>query len=149
MFKITYEPIAVNELIEHVLHNNVGAIQTFIGTVREMTHGKQTLRLEYHAYESMAVKMLERIGKEIEGKWPGTTVAITHRLGTLAIQEIAVVIAVSSPHRQASHEATSYAIERIKEVVPIWKKEYWADGSFWVGDQLEQNAYHEKEGHHG
>ncbi|MBM7631908.1 molybdenum cofactor biosynthesis protein MoaE [Geomicrobium sediminis] len=149
MFNVTNEPIDVNELIEQVLHNNVGAVQTFIGTVREMTHGKQTLQLEYHAYESMAVKMLERIGAEIQEQWPHTTVAITHRLGTLAIQEIAVVIAVSSPHRQASHEATAYAIERIKQIVPIWKKEYWADGSFWVGDQLEQNAYPEKEENHG
>ncbi|AIC95697.1 MULTISPECIES: molybdenum cofactor biosynthesis protein MoaE [Shouchella] len=141
MYELTKEPIQVQAAIDQVLDRNCGAITTFIGTVRELTHGKKTIRLEYHAYESMAIKMLHKIGKEVEERWPGTTIAITHRLGVLDISDIAIVIAVSSPHRKAAYEGNEYAIERIKELVPIWKKEHWEDGTEWVGDQLEQQAY--------
>ena len=93
------------------------------------------------AYEPMAVKKLEQIGQEIEEKWSGSKVAITHRVGKLDITDIAVVIAVSTPHRADSYEANRYAIERIKQIVPIWKKEHWEDGQEWIGDQLEKVAY--------
>lgn len=83
---------------------------------------KKTLYLEYEAYVPMAVSMLAQIGKEINEKWPGTAAAITHRIGRLDISDAAVVIAVSSPHRKAAYEANEYAIERIKQIVPIWKK---------------------------
>lgn len=141
LFSISSRPLDPAELIKKVEHRNCGAITTFIGTVREMTHGKKTLRLEYQAYEKMAVKKLEEIGSEIEEKWPGAITAITHRTGMLDISDIAVVIAVSSPHRKAAYEANEYAIERIKEIVPIWKKEYWEDGTKWIGDQLENTSY--------
>ncbi|GAE93982.1 molybdenum cofactor biosynthesis protein MoaE [Gracilibacillus boraciitolerans JCM 21714] len=85
--------------------------------------------------------MLMQIGKEIQEKWQGTKVAITHRIGSLDISEVAVVIAVSSPHRKAAYQANEYAIERIKEIVPIWKKEQWEDGESWMGDQLENKRY--------
>jgi molybdopterin synthase catalytic subunit len=141
VFQLTNKPIDVQQVINQVTDRNCGAIATFIGTVREFTNGKKTVRLEYIAYESMAEKMLKRIGAEINERWPGTNVAIVHRLGLLDISEAAVVIAVSSPHRQAAYEANAYAMERIKAMVPIWKKEIWEDGSSWIGDQLETKRY--------
>lgn len=140
-FQITNEPIIIQEIVDKVVDRNAGAINTFIGTVREMTKEKKTLYLIYEAYESMAVKKLEQIGREIEERWPKTKIAITHRVGKLEITDIAVVIAVSTPHRADSYEASRYAIERIKEIVPIWKKEHWEDGTLWMGDQLEKKAY--------
>lgn len=141
MYELTKNPIQIQDVIDKVMDRNCGAVATFLGTVRELTHGKKTIRLEYHAYETMATNMLQRIGEEVQSKWPGTKVAITHRLGVLEISEIAIVIAVSSPHRKAAYEGNEYAMERIKEMVPIWKKEYWEDGSKWIGDQLEQQSY--------
>jgi len=140
-FEITNEPIIIQEIVDKVVDRDAGAINTFIGTVREMTKDKKTLYLIYEAYEAMAVKKLEQIGREIEERWPKTKIAITHRVGKLEITDIAVVIAVSTPHRADSYEASRYAIERIKEIVPIWKKEHWEDGTLWMGDQLEKKAY--------
>ncbi|AXF56939.1 molybdenum cofactor biosynthesis protein MoaE [Salicibibacter kimchii] len=145
LFNLTWEPIEVQQVIDKVVDRNCGAIATFIGTVREMTAGKKTLKLEYQAYEPMAVKTMAQIGEEAQRKWPGTNVAITHRLGTLGISDIAVVIAVSSPHRPPAYEANAYIMERIKEMVPIWKKEFWEDGTRWIGDQRETTSYDEEE----
>lgn len=140
-FEISKDPIDIQSVIDKVVQRNAGAITTFIGTVRELTKGKKTLFLIYEAYESMAVKKLEQIGAEIKERWPGAQVAITHRVGRLDITDIAVVIAVSTPHRADAYEANRHAIERIKEIVPIWKKEHWEDGEEWIGDQLEKVAY--------
>jgi len=141
LFKIVRHPISVEDVTNQVSRRDAGAITLFIGTVREFTKEKRTLSLEYQAYESMAVKMLSQIGEEIKHKWPDTWVAITHRIGKLEITDIAVVIAVSSPHRKNAYQANEYAIERIKQIVPIWKKEFWEDGTMWVGDQLETTEY--------
>ncbi|WP_129688355.1 molybdenum cofactor biosynthesis protein MoaE [Gottfriedia acidiceleris] len=143
LFNIVDTPIVVEEVSNKVKSRNAGAITVFIGTVRELTKGKKTLSLEYQAYESMAVKKLAQIGDEIKQKWPEAIVAITHRVGRLEISDIAVVIAVSSPHRKVAYEANEYAIERIKQIVPIWKKEFWEDGTMWIGDQLENTPYQE------
>lgn len=140
-FLITTDKISVEEVIAKVVHPHAGAINTFIGTVRELTHGKRTLYLEYQAYESMAEKKLAQIGAEIAERWKDVRVAITHRIGRLEITDAAVVIAVSTPHRNDAYEASRYAIERIKEIVPIWKKEHWENGEVWVGDQLETVSY--------
>lgn len=140
-FEISKEPLDTQSIINKVVQREAGAITTFIGTVRELTGGKKTLYLIYEAYESMAVKKLEQIGCEIEERWPGAKVAISHRVGKLEITDIAVVIAVSTPHRADAYEANRYAIERIKEIVPIWKKEHWEDGEEWIGNQLETVAY--------
>lgn len=140
-FAISKEPIDIQEVIQKVVAREAGAITTFIGTVRELTAGKKTLYLVYEAYESMAVKKLEQIGAEIKERWSGAEVAITHRVGRLDITDVAVVIAVSTPHRADAYEANRYAIERIKEIVPIWKKEHWEDGQEWIGNQLETKAY--------
>ncbi|MGP4106656.1 molybdenum cofactor biosynthesis protein MoaE [Virgibacillus sp. L01] len=140
-FWITNKPIQINNCIEKVVRAEAGAVNTFIGTVREFTKGKRTLYLEYQAYQAMAEKKLAQIGDEINDKWNDAETAIVHRIGHLDISDIAVVIAVSTPHRNDSFEASRYAIERIKEIVPIWKKEHWEDGTKWVGDQKEQTTY--------
>jgi molybdopterin synthase catalytic subunit len=143
LFEIVKDPISIEKITNKVIRSEAGAITTFVGTVREFTYGKRTLSLEYQAYEKMAVKMLEQIGDEINDKWNGAKVAISHRIGKLEISEIAVVIAVSTPHRKDAYEANEYAIERIKQIVPIWKKEIWEDGESWIGDQLEKTHYPE------
>lgn len=140
-FEIAKETIDIQSVINKVVRRDAGAITTFIGTVRELTNGKKTLFLIYEAYEAMAVKKLKQIGQEIEERWEGSNVAITHRVGRLDITDVAVVIAVSTPHRADAYEANRYAIERIKEIVPIWKKEHWENGEEWMGNQLETVAY--------
>ncbi|MBP3039206.1 molybdenum cofactor biosynthesis protein MoaE [Bacillaceae bacterium Marseille-Q3522] len=139
--EITKEPIQIQAVIDKVIQRNAGAITTFIGTVREFTNGRKTLYLVYEAYESMAVKKLSQIASEIESRWNSAKVAISHRTGKLGISDIAVIIAVSTPHRADAYEANRYAIERLKEIVPIWKKEYWEDGEEWIGNQLGTAAY--------
>ena len=141
LFEIIDQPIDVEKVRQKVEDRNAGAITVFIGTVREMTKGKKTLRLEYQAYPSMAIKMFEQIAREIKERWPDAKIAITHRVGRLDISDVAVVIAVSSPHRKIAYEANEYAINRIKQIVPIWKKEHWEDGTEWIGDQLENVPY--------
>lgn len=141
LFEITEEPVQVEHLIQKVERREAGAITTFIGAVREWTNGKRTIYLAYEAYEPMAVKMLAQIGGEVQSKWPDTEIAITHRIGELSISDVAVAIAVSAPHRKAAYEANEYAIERIKQIVPIWKKEHWEGGETWIGDQLENVPY--------
>ncbi|MGZ6525548.1 MAG: molybdenum cofactor biosynthesis protein [Tumebacillaceae bacterium] len=134
-FAITEQPLTADEVIAKVRNPLCGAINVFVGTVRELTNGKQTIHLEYEAYVPMARKSMEQIAEEIEQKWPGTVVAMSHRIGKLEIEDAAVVIAVATPHRAASYEAGRYAIERLKEIVPIWKKEVWSDGTQWMGHQ--------------
>ncbi|HDR6315882.1 molybdopterin (MPT) converting factor, subunit 2 [Bacillus cereus] len=140
-YEVIDTPISIEEVTNKVIRRECGAVATFIGTVREFTKGSRTLYLEYVAYKSMAEKQLKRIGTEVGEKWPGTNVAITHRIGTLQISDLAVVVAVSTPHRKAAYEANEYIMERIKQIVPIWKKEFWEDGESWIGDQLEKTAY--------
>ncbi|SET05785.1 molybdenum cofactor biosynthesis protein MoaE [Paenibacillus sp. NFR01] len=143
LFEITEQPIVPEEVSNKVLRREAGAVTLFLGTVREFTQGKRTLRLEYAAYPAMAIAQLERIGQEVQERWPDTLIAVTHRIGKLEIADIAVVIAVSSPHRKAAYEANEYVIDRIKQIVPIWKKEVGEDGTEWIGDQLNQQAYPE------
>lgn len=143
-FWLTDQPIDLNDVISKVMRPEAGAISTFTGIVREFTKGKRTLFLEYQAYIPMAEKKLAEIGKEIEERWGDVETAIVHRVGQLDISDVAVVIAVSTPHRADAFAASRYAIERIKEIVPIWKKEHWEDGTKWIGDQREQKSYAEK-----
>lgn len=134
-FEIVTEAINPQIYADFVLRPEAGAVTLFTGHVREWTKGVRTLHLSYEAYVPMAEKKLAQIGEEIEQRWEGTKVAIAHRIGELQISDIAVVIAVSSPHRKTAYEANEYAIERIKEIVPIWKKEIWEDGEEWIGGQ--------------
>ena len=137
-FEVTVNPIEIQRYTDAVLHPGAGAVVVFTGHAREWTNGVRTLYLSYEAYVAMAEKKMAEIGEEIASRWPGTKAAMAHRIGKLEISEIAVVIAVSSPHRKAAYEANEYAIERIKQVVPIWKKEAWEDGEEWIGEQTKK-----------
>ncbi len=134
MFEITREPISMDDVAARVNRPNCGAIVTFAGVVRGITGDQETQYLEYEAYKEMAEQMLARIGEEIKARWPKIEeVAIVHRVGRLEVGEPSVVIAVSSPHRgDGVFEACRYAIERLKAIVPIWKKEVLTTGAHWV-----------------
>jgi molybdopterin synthase catalytic subunit len=112
-----------------------GALVTFVGTVRDNARGQTVVALDYEAYPAAAEKMLARICAEMRERWPIIGAAIEHRTGRLEIGEASVVIAISSAHRDASFAAAAYAIERIKEIVPIWKKEFYAGGATWIGSE--------------
>ncbi|MGN7167211.1 molybdopterin converting factor subunit 1 [Paenibacillus cellulositrophicus] len=135
LYCITDQPLSVDEVTSKVLDDNHGATLSFVGTTREMTGEQRTVHLEYDAYIPMALAQLELIGREISERWPGTRCAISHRIGTVDVKEISVIIAVSTGHREACYEASRYAIEKLKQSVPIWKKEIWEDGSEWKGHQ--------------
>jgi molybdopterin synthase catalytic subunit/molybdopterin converting factor small subunit len=135
-YSIVEQPIDVNRVISQVYHPDHGAAIAFVGTTREWTAGQRTLTLEYEAYVPMAEAGLAQIGEEIAARWPGTLTAIAHRIGSVRIGEISVVIAVSSSHRADAYESSRYAIERLKQKVPIWKKEVYEDGTEWKGHQM-------------
>ena len=128
MVEITEQPLDHAALIERVRHNNAGAVCTFLGTVREMTGDRQTIVLDYEAYPEMALKKMAELEAEARLRWPLIDAAIVHRVGRLGLGEISVVVAVSCPHRGDSFEACRWLIDTFKEIVPIWKRETWADG---------------------
>jgi MoaE-MoaD fusion protein len=130
------EGIDASALVRHVRCPGDGAIVTFDGCVRNQSHGRATLYLEYEAYESMALAKLREIATDMHGKFAIDRVAIAHRLGRLEIGETSVFIAVSAPHRPAAFEACRYAIDTLKRTIPIWKKEYFADGAVWADGEL-------------
>ncbi len=132
MIAITDQPINTQEIIASVQADGAGAINLFIGTVRNQTQAKPVVKLDFEAFDSMAVKKMQEIANQASVKWPIQKVAIVHRKGSLQIGDAAVVIAVSTPHRKASFEACEYIINTLKEVVPIWKKEIFEDGAVWV-----------------
>jgi molybdopterin synthase catalytic subunit len=115
-----------------VTNENCGGIVTFVGTVRKFTKGKEVQRLEFEAYEPMAVKEMTKIAETILLKYPAQRVSIHHRVGVLSLKGIAVVISVACPHRKDAFAACEFAIDTLKETVPIWKKEIFTDGAVWV-----------------
>jgi len=130
------DAIDVNGLMAHVRADEDGAIVTFDGFVRNESHGRRTLYLDYEAYESMAVAKMQEIAAQLREKYAIHRVAIAHRLGRLEIGETSVFIAVSAPHRAAAFDACRYAIDTLKRTVPIWKKEYFEDGAVWADGEL-------------
>jgi molybdopterin synthase catalytic subunit len=134
-FEITHDPIDIQAVNRKVANSEHGANLVFIGTTREWTHGRRTVILEYEAYIPMAIKSLTQLGADIATRWPGAKCAITHRIGPVQIGEASVVIAVAAPHRDDCYEASRYAIEQLKIIVPIWKREVWEDGAEWKGVQ--------------
>jgi MoaE-MoaD fusion protein len=132
-FLVVDRALDLNEVIAAVSGEEYGGLATFSGSVRQRTRGRRVVRLEYEAYRPMAESMFARIGDEIAEKWPGSRVAIVHRIGTLKPGELAVVIAAAAPHRKEAFRACEYAIDRIKADAPIWKKECYEDGETWVG----------------
>jgi len=125
-------PIDPKDILKHVYADNCGSVDMFIGTVRNQTKGKSVIRLEFEAYEKMARKEMQKIIDQARERWPVEHMAIVHRVGTLTVGDIAVCIAVSTPHRAASFAACQYVIDTLKETVPIWKKEIFEDGEVWV-----------------
>lgn len=137
LFRVTAEPLDPREVEAAVASIDAGAIVTFTGTVRDHARGMSVTALDYEAYAPAAEKMLERIAGEIRERWGLERVAIVHRTGLLAVGEASVVIAISSTHREAAFDACKYAIERLKQIVPIWKKEFYADGAIWIGSEAD------------
>jgi len=129
---ITEQPLNMQECINRVMSPDCGGIDVFIGTVRNTTKGKAVVRLEFEAYESMAMKEMEKIAAEMKTKWPVHKILMHHRVGVLQVGEVPVIIAVSAAHRDAAFDACRYAIDALKQRVPIWKKEVFEDGEVWV-----------------
>ena len=131
-FELTREVLDVNAVVERVMAPSRGAVTTFVGVVRDHHKGRRVRYLEYEAYPEMAEQVLCQIGDEIRARWETIReVAIVHRVGRLQVGETAVVIALSAAHRPEVFDAVRYAIDRLKEIAPIWKKEVWADGAEW------------------
>jgi molybdopterin synthase catalytic subunit len=135
MYEIVSAPIDVARVTAAVADPRTGATVTFIGTTRNHHEGRRVTRLEYEAYPEMALVEMRKIGDEARRRWPIDGVAIVHRIGTVPLGEASVVIAVSAGHRHAAFEACHFAIGRLKEVVPIWKKEHFEGGEIWIGSQ--------------
>lgn len=137
LFQVTDNVLDPRKIEALVIDEASGALVTFAGTVRDNARGKKVTALDYEAYPPAAEKMLQQIGDEIFERWGIRTVAIAHRFGLLQVGETSVVIAVSSAHREAAFDACRYAIERIKVLVPIWKREIYEDGAVWIGSEAD------------
>lgn len=133
LFKVTDAPLSLDEVVRAVSAESQGGLVTFTGVVRDHNHGKRIVRLEYEAYRPMAERVMRDLGEAIMREMPGVRVAMAHRVGTLGIGEAAVVIAASAPHRGPAFDACEAAIDRLKQSVPIWKKEVAEDGEEWIG----------------
>lgn len=141
MIRLTTDVIDYYALTEQVRRHDCGAVVLFLGTVRELTAGRVTVALDYEAYPGMAEKKLAEVERETRERWPVGDIVLVHRLGHLELGDVSVAVAVSCPHRAQAFEACRYAIDRLKEVVPIWKKEQWADGTTeWVHPGTETQA---------
>jgi molybdopterin synthase catalytic subunit len=132
MIKITEKPIDVQKVIDTATSLGAGAVNVFIGTVRNASQKKNVLWLEYEAYETMAVSEIKKIIDEASQRWPLLGWAVSHRIGTLKPGEVSVVVAISSPHRKESFEACQFIIDTLKAKAPIWKKEIFEDGEEWI-----------------
>jgi molybdopterin synthase catalytic subunit len=132
LFEITAQPISIDEVSRRGISPAVGSVVTFAGVVRGNNQGRQVRSLEYEAYPEMAEPILAQIGEEIRARWPVEQVAIVHRVGRMEVGEVSVVIAIASAHRQGAFEAGSYAIDRVKQIAPVWKKEYVDGGEVWI-----------------
>lgn len=135
MFALTDKNILVDDLLAATADPTAGATVLFLGTTRNHNEGRQVEELEYEAYAGMAESELERIAEEARSRWQIARVAVVHRTGVVPIGEASVMIAVSAAHRGPAFEAARYVIDRLKEVVPIWKKEFFEGGAVWIGDQ--------------
>lgn len=129
---VSASPLDVGAVVARVAGPDSGGIVTFVGTVRDASRGREIRHLEYEAYPEMAEREMERIAEEAAARWPGARVAMAHRTGHLEIGEMAVVVAAAAPHRPEAFAAARYAIDTLKERVPIWKKEVATDGESWV-----------------
>jgi molybdopterin synthase catalytic subunit len=129
---VTSDPLELDRLIHLVSEGGHGAVATFIGIVRDHNLNRRVTHLEYEAYEPLAVKALDQITHEALREWPGVRLAVHHRIGRLAIGEASIIIAVASAHRAQAFAACRYVIERVKQIVPIWKHEFFEGGEVWI-----------------
>ena len=140
-FQVTSEPLDGERLMAAVRRDGSGAVVLFSGVARDHSEGRRVRALEYDAYPSMAEKKLREVADEVRARWPITAIGVLHRTGRLAIGETSLLVAVSAAHRREAFEACHYAVDRIKEIVPIWKKEIWEDGDgAWVGGHPVETA---------
>ena len=130
--KISVDPLQIQSCIDWVMSPECGGINVFIGSVRNATKGKKVVRLEFEAYESMAMNEMNKIAKDVLKKWPVQKILIHHRTGILQTGEVPVIITVAAAHRDAAFDACRYTIDTLKQTVPIWKKEVFEDGEVWV-----------------
>ncbi len=135
MSYLTDEPISIRDVAEDIVRSSDGAVVTFAGVVRNHHEGKPVEAIEYHAYEAMAEKEIDKVVRSVEAEHPDVVIGIVHRLGRLRVGETSIAIACASSHRADAFEACRKIIDRVKDTVPIWKKEFGPDGSHWVGWQ--------------
>ena len=139
-FALTRRPIDTRAIIQRLVAGEDGAVITFEGTVRNNTKGRRTLYLDYECYEPMAIKTLAELGREIAASHAIGRISMVHRLGRMEIGETSVAVIVTAPHRQAAFDAAHEGINRLKRLVPIWKKEYFVDGEVWVEGEWDRRA---------
>ena len=132
MFEITSDPLDPAPLVAAVRRDESGAVTLFYGVVRNENVGRNVRYLEYDVYPEMAIKKMREVAEEVRAKYPITGIGVLHRVGRLEIGETSLLVAVSSAHRAAAFEACHFAVDRIKQIVPIWKKEVWDDGEEWI-----------------
>jgi molybdopterin synthase catalytic subunit len=132
MFAITSDPLDPAPLVEAVRRDESGAVALFYGVVRNENKGRTVQYLEYDAYPEMAIKKMKEVADEVRARFPVTGVGVLHRIGRLEIGETSLLVAVSSGHRKEAFDACHFAVDRIKQIVPIWKKEVWEDGEEWI-----------------
>ena len=135
MYEITERPIDLGRVVAAVGDPEAGAVATFLGTTRRSNAGRSVTKLEYEAHVSMARREMRRLASRARRRWPIRKVAMVHRVGVVPLGEVSVAIAVSAPHRAEAFEACHWLIDRLKEVVPIWKKEHYRGGTVWIGAQ--------------
>ena len=138
--KITRDRLNPEEITNRVRQETNGAGLTFLGTTRDSFMGKKVISLEYEAYEDMAVKKLQEIALELQKRWDIPDIAFYHRIGRVDVGEISLVVALGSPHREEAFAACKYAVDRLKEIVPIWKKEVYEGGEVWVESEKQKQA---------
>jgi molybdopterin synthase catalytic subunit len=139
-FGLTRQVIDTRKIIDRLLRGEDGAVVTFEGVVRNHTKGRRTRFLEYECYQTMAIRLMTQIGREIAASFPIDHIALVHRLGRLLVGETSVAVIVTAAHRRAAFDAALEGINRLKRTVPIWKKEYFADGEVWVEGEWDRDV---------
>jgi len=133
VYLVTKDPIDLSAVLREVSHPRAGGIALFVGTTRDENEGRRVVRLEYEAYDDMAVAEMRAIGEAMRRRWGLLAVAMVHRIGVVPIADASVAVAVAAPHRDEAFAACRFGIDTLKAQVPIWKKEFYADGSRWIG----------------
>jgi molybdopterin synthase catalytic subunit len=140
LVKLVSEKISIDEILDLVEDNSAGGVVLFLGRVRDHAEGRRVLKMDYEAYGEMALNKMQEIENATVQRWPVTKMAVVHRIGQLQLGDVSVAIAVASAHRKDAFEACRFAIDTLKETVPIWKKEYFVNGEEWVDGVVPKTA---------